>query len=43
MELENNITKILNEKLNNPILKLLQEIKIKTILKQSNLIKKRVE
>ena len=40
MELENIITKIVNKKLNNPILKLFQEIKIKTILKKSNFIKK---
>jgi len=41
MELENIITKIVNEKLNNPIFKLLQKIKIKTILKKSNFIKKK--
>ena len=41
MELENIIRKIVNKKLNNPILKLLQEIKIKTILKKSNFIKKK--
>jgi len=41
MELENIITKIVSEKLNNPIFKLLQEIKIKTILKKSNFIKKK--
>jgi hypothetical protein len=40
MELENIITKIVNKKLNNPIFELLKEIKIKTILKRSNFIKK---
>ena len=41
MELENIITKIVNDKLNNPIFELLKEIKIKTILKKSNFIKKK--
>ena len=40
MGLDNLITNIVNEKLNNPILKILKEIKIVTILKQSNFIKK---
>jgi hypothetical protein len=41
MELENIITKIVNDKLNNPIFELFKEIKIKTILKKSNFIKKK--
>lgn len=40
MGLDNLITNIVNEKLNNPILEILKEIKIVTILKQSNFTKK---
>jgi hypothetical protein len=42
MELENIIRKIVNKKLNNPIIKLLKGIKIKTILKKSNFSKKKM-